>query len=90
MRFRKMKNGRRKLYRLLFAALALLALAALQPALAQCPMCRTAVDHGGAAAARTLNVGIVVLLLPPVAIFCSIFAVAYKKVKGEDEQSHDL
>jgi hypothetical protein len=85
MRFRKMKHGRRKLYLLLFAALALLALAALQPALAQCPMCRTAVDRGGAAAARTLNVGIVVLLLPPVAIFCSIFAVAYRKVKGEED-----
>ena len=84
MRFRKMKHGRKKLYRYLFAALALLALAALQPALAQCPMCRTAMEHGGAAAARTLNVGIVVLLLPPVAVFCSIFAIAYKKVKGEE------
>ena len=80
-----MKHGRRKLYRPLLAALALLALAALQPALAQCPMCRTAMEHGGAAAARTLNVGIVVLLLPPVAIFCSIFAVAYKKLKGEED-----
>ena len=80
-----MKHGRRKLYRPLLAALALLALAALQPALAQCPMCRTAMEHGGAAAARTLNVGIVVLLLPPVAIFCSIFAVASKKLKGEED-----
>ena len=82
-----MKHGRKKLYCLLLAALALASLSALLPAsaLAQCPMCRTALDHAGAAAARTLNIGIVVLLVPPVAIFCSIFAVAYKKVKGEGE-----
>ena len=82
-------NGRRKrLFSFLLAALALAALAASFPsgALAQCPMCRTALEHGGAAAARTLNFGIVVLLVPPVAIFCSIFAVAYKKVKGEDNE----
>ena len=81
-------NGRRKtLFKFLLAALALAALSALQPAsaLAQCPMCRTALEHGSAAAARTLNIGIVVLLIPPVAIFCSIFAVAYKKVKGEED-----
>ncbi|HYY95628.1 MAG TPA: hypothetical protein VE713_14085 [Pyrinomonadaceae bacterium] len=77
-----MKHGLMKLSCRLLAALSL---AALQPAgaLAQCPMCRTAVEHAGAAA-RTLNFGIVVLLVPPVAIFCSIFAVAYKKVKGEE------
>ena len=76
-----------KYYYFLIAALALAALSALFPqgALAQCPMCRTALDHGSAAAARTLNIGIVVLPVPPVAIFCSIFAVAYKKVKGEEE-----
>lgn len=75
-----------RFYFFLLTALMLAALSALSPAgaLAQCPMCRTAMDHGGAAA-RTLNVGIVVLLIPPVAIFCSIFAVAYKKVKGEEE-----
>ncbi|MDQ3745322.1 MAG: hypothetical protein M3444_13145 [Acidobacteriota bacterium] len=81
-----MKHELRKLSCRLLAALSLAALAALQPAgaLAQCPMCRTAVEHAGAAA-RTLNFGIVVLLVPPVAIFCSIFAVAYKKVKIENE-----
>jgi hypothetical protein len=83
-----MKERRKTLFNVLPAALALAALAALQPvaALAQCPMCRTAIDHAGGAAARTLNFGIVVLLIPPVAIFCSIFAVAYKKVKGEDNE----
>ncbi len=79
-----MKHGLVKLSCRLLAALSLAALAALQPAgaLAQCPMCRTAVEHAGAAA-RTLNFGIVVLLVPPVAIFCSIFAVAYRK--GEED-----
>jgi len=52
-------------------------------ALAQCALCRTALQDSGAATARTLNLGILVLLIPPVAIFCTIFAVAYKKGKGE-------
>ena len=83
-----MDERRKTLFNFLLAAIALAALSALFPpgALAQCPMCRTALEHGGAAAARTLNFGIVVLLVPPVAIFCSIFAVAYKKVKGEDNE----
>ena len=83
-----MNRRAKTFYCFLLAALALAALSALCPAgaLAQCPMCRTALEHGGAAAARTLNFGIVVLLVPPVAIFCSIFAVAYKKVKGEDNE----
>jgi hypothetical protein len=77
----------KRLSKSLLAALALAALSALSPAvaLAQCPMCRTAMEHGGGAAARTLNFGIVVLLVPPFAIFCSIFAVAYKRVKGEED-----
>ena len=52
-------------------------------ALAQCALCRTALKDSGEATARTLNLGILVLLIPPVAIFCTIFAVAYKKGKGE-------
>ena len=56
-------------------------------ALAQCALCRTALDGGGEATARTVNLGIVVLLIPPVAIFCMIFAVAYKK--GKDEGGSD-
>ena len=52
-------------------------------ALAQCALCRTALQDSGEATARTLNLGILVLLVPPVAIFCTIFAVAYKKGKGE-------
>ena len=60
-------------------------LSSANEALAQCALCRTALNDGGEATARTMNLGIIVLLIPPVAIFCTIFAVAYKKVKGEGE-----
>jgi hypothetical protein len=66
----------------LAAAFALLGAAALLwagGAEAQCALCRTAVEGAGVKAARAMNLGILVLLVPPVAIFCAIFAVAYKK-----------
>ncbi|HEX7314666.1 MAG TPA: hypothetical protein VF297_12135 [Pyrinomonadaceae bacterium] len=72
------------------AALMLAALAAAWPesALAQCPLCRSAVQQAGDQTARTLNLAIVVLLIPPVSIFCAIFAVVYKKAKGDDEDQN--
>jgi heme/copper-type cytochrome/quinol oxidase subunit 2 len=71
------------------AAFALAALAAVWPetALAQCPLCRSAVEQAGEQTARTLNLAIVVLLIPPVSIFCAIFAVLYKRARGDDEQN---
>jgi heme/copper-type cytochrome/quinol oxidase subunit 2 len=71
------------------AALALAALAAAWPesALAQCPLCRTAAQQAGDQTARTLNLAIVVLLIPPVSIFCAIFAVVYRRAKGDEEQN---
>ena len=70
------------------AALAFAALAAARPetALAQCPLCRSALHDAGDQAARTMNFAIVVLLIPPVSIFCAIFAVAYRKAKGDDKE----
>ncbi|HEX8119218.1 MAG TPA: hypothetical protein VF521_18210 [Pyrinomonadaceae bacterium] len=70
------------------AALALAALLAAWPetALAQCPLCRSALQDAGDQTARTMNTAIVVLLIPPVSIFCAIFAVAYKKAKGDDKE----
>lgn len=71
------------------AAAAALLLAALwawpAEAAAQCPLCRTSVQQAGDQTARTMNLAILVLLVPPVAIFCTIFAVAYKKRRGDDE-----
>ena len=67
-------------FRLICAVVALLATPAV--GLAQCPLCRSALEQAGDTAARTMNLAILVLLVPPVAIFCTIFAVAYKKRNG--------
>ena len=71
---------------ILSAALATLAALALflpSEALAQCPLCRAGLTQGGDRTARTMNLAIVVLLIPPVSIFCTIFAVAYRRRKGD-------
>lgn len=74
------------------AALVLAALAAAWPeaALAQCALCRSAVQNAGEQTARTLNLAIVVLLIPPVSIFCAIFAVVYRRARdGGGEQNRE-
>jgi heme/copper-type cytochrome/quinol oxidase subunit 2 len=72
---------------ILVAAVAVAALAAAWPesAFAQCPLCRSAVQNAGDQTARTLNLAIVVLLIPPVSIFCAIFVVVYRKAKGDEQ-----
>ena len=72
------------------AALALAVLTAAWPeaALAQCPLCRSALQDAGDKTARTMNFAIVVLLIPPVSIFCAIFAVAYRKARHGDEDQN--
>jgi hypothetical protein len=54
------------------------------PALAQCPLCKLAVENStqGKAMGRGLNMGILVLLIPPVTVFCTIFVVAMKHRKA--------
>lgn len=56
------------------------ALVFLSPAesFAQCALCKTAMANSSGAVARSLNLGILVLIVPPVAIFCAIFATAYR------------
>ena len=73
------------------AALLLAALWAAAPgaARAQCPLCRTAVQQAGDQTARTMNLAILVLLIPPVSIFCTIFAVAYRRRRGGDGEGDD-
>jgi hypothetical protein len=78
------------MFRRIFSAFALVAasLCIAANAFAQCPLCRTALEGRNDSSARTINLAILVLLIPPVSIFCSIFAFAYKKRKGgegEDE-----
>lgn len=72
--------------------LALAALVAIglfaAPVEAQCAMCRASVQNN-AAFVRGLNLGVLVLLTPPVAIFCSIFIVAYRHRKGGKDDVTD-
>ena len=53
-------------------------------ATAQCSMCRAALTgSNNSKFLRNFNIGVLVLLLPPVTIFCSIFIVL-KRHRGED------
>lgn len=46
------------------------------PADAQCSMCRAALNgSNNARFIRNFNIGVLVLLVPPVTIFCSIFVI---------------
>ena len=53
-----------------------------EPALAQCAMCRATLTGANSTFIRNLNLGILVLLVPPVSIFCSIFIVAIRRHKN--------
>ena len=49
---------------------------------AQCSMCRAALNNAtNAQFVRNLNIGVLVLFVPPVAIFCSLF-IALKRHRG--------
>lgn len=51
---------------------------------AQCSMCRAALNgSNNARFIRSLNLGVLVLLIPPVTIFCSIFLVL-RRHRGTD------
>jgi hypothetical protein len=45
--------------------------------MAQCVMCRASLGSNSAFA-RNLNIGVLVLLVPPVSIFCTIFILAIR------------
>ena len=80
-------SGIFKIVLLMTAMLAVLCVAGAETALAQCAMCRAGISGGtnGAAFAKNFNFAILVLLAPPVTIFCSIFIVAYKHRKSQRE-----
>ena len=50
-------------------------------AAAQCVMCRASLS-GNSAFVRNLNIGVLVLLVPPVSIFCAIFILAIRHRKS--------
>jgi len=55
--------------------------------LAQCAMCKATAANLDSVSARTLNLATLILLCPPVAIFCAIFIVAYKHRKPPGDES---
>jgi hypothetical protein len=56
-------------------------------AFGQCSMCRTALaGSNNALFIKNFNIGVLVLLVPPVTIFCTIF-VALRRYKASDDES---
>ena len=54
---------------------------------AQCALCKAATTGLSDAGAKNLNLAVLLLLTPPVSIFCAFFYAAYKRrnAPGEDE-----
>jgi len=73
----------------LVVGLALIAVLALESAgLTQCAMCRASLaGSNNPFFIRNFNIGVLVLLTPPVAIFCSIFVVLKRHRTPENEES---
>ena len=66
---------------LMAVAVALLCVWCSDSALAQCAMCKASLG-GNKTFARNLNIGVLVLLVPPVSIFCTIFVLAIRHRKA--------
>lgn len=63
---------------------AVVLLAAAPDGLAQCAMCRASLaGSNNPTFIRNLNIGVLVLLVPPVTMFCSIFIVLSRRRKNE-------
>ena len=59
-----------------------------QTGLAQCAMCRASLaGSNNAHFVKNLNIGVLVLLVPPVAMFCSIFIVLKRHRNPRDGSS---
>jgi len=72
---------------LLFIALTIGVVLLLQSTtVAQCSMCKAVLSNTNARFIRNFNIGVLVLLLPPVSIFCSIFVVL-KRYRTENPES---
>jgi hypothetical protein len=78
-------NASSKLRVLIFFSLALIAvLVFASSGQAQCAMCRASLaGSNNAFFIRNFNIGVLVLLTPPVAIFCSIFIVLKRHGSGQ-------
>lgn len=78
-----MSHQWQRLILVLVAAIAAVLLVC-SPVDAQCAMCRTALSNSNSAFVRNFNIGVLVLLIPPVTIFCGIF-VALKRYRAPKE-----
>ena len=80
-----MKSSWRKIL-VVFIAVGVLSLLSLD-ASAQCSMCRASLSAAANEKfVKGLNTGVLVLLLPPVSIFCSIFYILRKHNKESDHE----
>lgn len=63
-----------------------------QPGLAQCAMCKAALEAStdAAAASKGLNLAALVLLIPPVSIFAGLFGLFYRlrNVQEKKDEPH--
>lgn len=66
-------------------------LASSPEAFAQCAMCKTALSNSPEAAklAERFNFAVLVLLIPPVLLFCGIFYAAYKYRKAPGQEAEE-
>ena len=81
-----MKTLRTRSFWLVLCIALAAALALESSGLAQCGMCKTALaGSNNALFIRNFNIGVLVLLVPPVTIFCSIF-IALRRYKKSDEE----
>lgn len=56
-------------------------------ALGQCSMCRAALaGSNNALFIKNFNIGVLVLLVPPVTIFCSIFVVLKRSKRADEDR----
>ncbi|HEV7396117.1 MAG TPA: hypothetical protein VGN86_06370 [Pyrinomonadaceae bacterium] len=66
-------------------AIVLLAMSGAFTASAQCAMCRASLSgSNNATFIKNLNIGVLVLLVPPVTIFCSIFIILKRRGSGHE------
>ena len=76
-------EAQKSIIRFVVIAIAVASLFALfsESTLAQCVMCRASIGGKGSFV-RNLNIGVLVLLVPPVSIFCTIFILAFRHRKS--------
>jgi len=65
----------------LFIVTALFVLLSADSTFAQCVMCRASLG-ANSTFIRNFNIGVLVLLVPPVSIFCTIFVIAFRHRKS--------